>query len=66
MPATPTNVTVSGLVGSNGVGLIFSNAIEWLGTVATTIVSNPILLVFTLIPLVGLGVGLFKRLINVN
>lgn len=27
---------------------------------------NPLLLLFLLIPLVGLGVGLFKRLINVN
>lgn len=35
------------------------------GTVGSTIVSTPILLLFCAIPLVGLGVGLFKRLLNV-
>lgn len=50
----------------SNVGDIFTAAVDWVGDVATTITSTPILLVFTLIPLVGLGVGLFKRLINVN
>ena len=45
---------------------IFTAAIGWVGDVATTIGSTPILLLFCVIPLVGLGVGLFKRLINVN
>ncbi len=45
---------------------VFTAAIGWVGDVATTIGSTPILLIFTIIPLVGLGVGLFKRLINVN
>lgn len=57
-------VTVASLVGS--VGDIFTAAIGWVGTVASTITSNPILLLFCVIPLVGLGVGLFRRLINVN
>ena len=34
--------------------------------VATYITSHPLVLLFVLIPLVGLGVGMFKRLINVN
>lgn len=46
------------------VGSIFTTAIGWVGTVATTITSNPILLVFAILPLIGLGVGLFKRLIG--
>lgn len=45
---------------------IFESVIGMVGTVATTIIGNPILLMFALIPVVGLGVGLFKRLINVN
>ena len=60
----PAVATVSTIL--TNVGSIFSSAVSWLGTVAETIVDNPILLVFCIIPLVGLGVGLFKRLINVN
>lgn len=48
------------------VGDIFTAAIGWVGDVAETIVSTPLLLCFAVIPLVGLGVGLFKRLISVN
>lgn len=48
------------------VGDIFTEAISWVGEVATTITSQPILLLFCVLPLVGLGVGLFRRLINVN
>ena len=36
----------------------------WAATVGTKIVETPLLLMFVIIPLVGLGVGLFKRLIN--
>lgn len=45
---------------------VFTAAIGWVGTVAETIAGEPILLIFVLLPLVGLGVGLFRRLINVN
>ena len=48
------------------VGSVFTAAIGWVGQVATTIGSTPILLLFCCIPLVGLGVGLFRRLLNVN
>lgn len=48
------------------VGAIFTEAIGWVGDVATTITNTPILTLFCVLPLVGLGVGLFKRLINVN
>ncbi len=48
------------------VGDVFTQAISWVGTVGTTITAQPILLLFCVLPLVGLGVGLFKRLINVN
>lgn len=48
------------------VGQVFTSAIGWVGNVATTITETPILLLFCVIPVVGLGVGLFRRLINVN
>ena len=57
-------VTVASLVQS--VGEVFSAAIGWVGTVGSTIVETPILLLFCAIPLVGVGVGLFRRLLNVN
>lgn len=52
----------------SAVTTIFTAAIGWVGTVASTITAsgNEILLLFAVLPLVGLGVGLFKRLINVN
>lgn len=46
------------------VGTIFSAAMGWAGTVGTTIAENPLLLMFVIIPIVGLGVGLFRRLLH--
>ena len=57
-------VTISTIL--SNVGDIFTSAIDWVGDVASTVTGNPILLVFAIIPLVGLGVGLFKRLLSVN
>ena len=57
-------VTIASLIGN--VGDVFTAAIGWVGDVAGTITGTPLLLIFTIIPLVGLGVGLFKRLLAVN
>ena len=46
------------------VGDIVEEAIGWVGDVITVITSNPLLLIFVIVPLVGLGVGLTKRLLN--
>ena len=48
------------------VGLIVTAAIGWVGQVSTAVVAQPILTLFVILPLVGLGVGLFKRLLNVG
>lgn len=59
------------------VGSIFTAALSWVGDVAgaiagtttvgeVTTFDNPILLLFCVLPLIGLGIGLFKRLISVN
>lgn len=44
---------------------IFTAAIGWVGTVAETVSGNPLLLFGVVIGFVGLGVGLFKRLLHV-
>ena len=47
------------------VGEVFTAAIGWVGTVASTIADEPILLLACVgIPLCGLGVGMFKRLLS--
>lgn len=50
----------------SNVGQVFTGAIGWVGDVATTVTDNPILLIFCILPLVGIGVGLFRRLLSVN
>lgn len=47
------------------IGTVFTSAIGWVGTVAETIAAQPILLLACVgIPLCGLGVGMFKRLLS--
>lgn len=47
------------------VGTVFTAAIGWVGTVASTIADTPILLLSCVgIPLCGLGIGMFKRLLG--
>ena len=47
------------------VGTVFTPAVGWVGEVATTIAGEPVLMLFCVaVPLVGLGVGLFKRLLS--
>ena len=47
------------------VGSVFTSAIGWVGTTASTIAAQPILLLCCVgIPLCGLGVGMFKRLLS--
>ncbi|MBQ2061400.1 MAG: hypothetical protein II458_01870 [Oscillospiraceae bacterium] len=44
---------------------VFTAAIGWVGNVASTIAGQPILLLACVgIPLCGLGVGMFKRLLS--
>ena len=56
-------VTISSLLTS--IGSIFTTAIGWVGKVAETIAGEPILLIACVgIPLCGLGIGMFKRLLS--
>ncbi len=44
---------------------VFTAAMGWAGTVGTTVTDTPILLIGVVVGFVGLGVGLFKRLLRV-
>lgn len=49
----------------SAISTVFTAAIGWVGTVASTIAGQPILLLACVgIPLCGLGVGMFKRLLS--
>lgn len=47
-------------------GEIVTAGLGWIGNVVMTVTGNPLILLFVILPLVGLGVGLFRRLINVQ
>ncbi|MEA4896591.1 MAG: hypothetical protein VB064_15210 [Oscillospiraceae bacterium] len=49
------------------VGDIVTSAVGWMGSFLGTITAtgNEILLLFTLLPIVGLGIGLVRRMIRV-
>ena len=58
-----TTVTISTVIGA--VTAVFSAAIDCVGTVAATVAGEPILLLACVgVPLCGLGVGMFKRLLS--
>ncbi|MCI9263997.1 MAG: hypothetical protein HFF06_05430 [Oscillospiraceae bacterium] len=47
------------------VGDVFTAVIGWAGTVGTTVVNTPVLLLMCVgVPLCGLGVGFFTRLLH--
>ncbi len=56
-------VTIATLLAD--VGKVFTQAMTWVGSVAAEIVGEPVLLLFCVgVPLCGLGVGMFGRLIH--
>lgn len=57
-------ITLSSIL--TDIGSMFTSAIGWVGNVATTVAGQPLLLVWFLLPLIGLGVGLFKRLVSLH
>ena len=44
---------------------VFTAAVGWVGTVASTIAGEPLLLVGCVLGFIGIGVGLFKRMFNI-
>lgn len=56
-------VTIATLL--TNVGSVFTEAIGWVGDVASTIAGQPILLLACVgVPLCGIGIGMFKRLLS--
>ena len=47
------------------IGTVFNGALGWAGTVADTVTGTPLLLFGVVLGFVGVGIGLFKRLLNV-
>lgn len=43
---------------------VFTAAIGWVGTVASTVADTPVLLVGIVMGFVGVGIGLFKSLVR--
>lgn len=58
-----TAITITSILST--ITEIFTAAVGWLGMVAETVASNPLLLFTGVIGFVGLGVGLYKRLLHV-
>lgn len=59
----PVVTTVSTLL--SDVGSVFTSALGWVANVASEIVDQPVLLLFCVaVPLCGLGVGMFVRLLH--
>ena len=50
----------------NDAGLIVTESLDWVNQVVEVITDNPLLLLFAVLPLVGLGIGLVRRLLNVQ
>ena len=48
------------------VGSIITAAMTWATSAVSFITSNPLILMFVLISLVGIGVGLVRRFLNVG
>lgn len=43
---------------------IFNAVMDMLAEIATTVTGNPLILLFVLIPVIFLGVNMFRRLLN--
>ena len=48
------------------IGTVFGKALEWAGTVGTTIVSTPILFIGVILGFIGIGIGFFSRLLHMR
>lgn len=46
------------------VSSVVTQALTWAGSVVTFIQDNPIVMIFVLVPLVGLGIGMVRRMIS--
>jgi len=57
-------VTIATLLTS--ISSIVTAAVGWMQTAATAIAANPLALLFILLPMLGVGISLFARIIHLN
>lgn len=57
-------VTIATLLTS--ISSIVTAAVGWMQTAATAITANPLALLFILLPMLGVGISLFGRIIHLN
>lgn len=55
-------VTLASILGN--IGSVFTSAMGWAADVGDAVVANPLLLVGVVMGFVGVGVGLFRRLLR--
>lgn len=58
----PVAVTLASIL--SDVGSIVTAAIGWIGDYVSAIAGSPLLLLFVIVPICGLGIGLIKRMIS--
>lgn len=64
MPAILTAPTMSSLL--TDLGTVVTQFFSWVGEVATTITTTPILLLTTGVLMIGAAVGIFGRMLSKN
>lgn len=60
---TATAMTMAQVIST--VGDVFKGAVGWAGTIGETVTGTPLLLFSVVLGFVGVGVTMFKRLLNV-
>lgn len=60
---TATAMTMETVIST--IGSVFTGAMGWASDVGNTITSTPLLLFGVVLSFVGVGIGLFKRMLNV-
>lgn len=62
MTETAAAMTMASLLST--IGEVFTAAVGWIGTVSDVIAGNPLLLVGIVFGFIGVGIGLFSRLMR--
>jgi len=57
-----TTVTLATILGN--IGSVFTSAMDWAAAVGTAVTGNPLLLVGVVMGFIGVGIGVFRRLLR--
>lgn len=57
-------ITIASLL--TNISSIVTSAVSWMTSAGTAIASNNLALLFILLPMMGAGIGLFRRIIHLN